>query len=173
MGFTVRYGRFGEPRVFTFQERLDALSPAARRRALPTVFGPASNLIGVAWWDGTASQLHIASVDSKFDDPFAASPTIATVREVEVMTFASAGEAVAALDALNIEPGARTGRLIAASLPVPAGLASLDVVIRDAGTSDAAKVLAGTLLALAPARAVDGVFRFSVRVDQGPIQNGE
>jgi hypothetical protein len=91
---------------------------------------------------------------------------------MEVMTFQSVDEAIAALVALRIAPYAVDAGQVTASLAVPADLPRLDAVLLDVTASDGARVLAGSLLALAPSRALGGVLQFVLRVSQ-PAEKGE
>lgn len=98
--------------------------------------------------------------------------TITPMAGMEVMTFGSVDEAIAALVALGIAADTETHGRVTASLSVSADLPRLDAVLLDEAASDGAKILAGSLLALAPSRAVGGVLQFVLRVSQ-PAENGE
>jgi hypothetical protein len=86
------------------------------------------------------------------------------MQQTSVMTFASLEEATACLAELDLPILETSGISVTSSVDVPDGLAKLDEVVLDATRSDAAKTLAGTLLALASARATDGRYEFAVSI---------
>jgi hypothetical protein len=60
-GFTVRYGQFRSTSSYEFVGDVGRLAGPALAKARPNAFGPSEGVIGIAFWNGLRSEVHLAS----------------------------------------------------------------------------------------------------------------
>jgi len=89
-----------------------------------------------------------------------------------LMTFGSLEAATSCLKEIGLPIAEADDQAIRSSVEVPQCLSRLDEGVLDDASSHGAKTLTGTLIALAPPRAIDGRYDFAVPVARRRVDAG-